>query len=915
MRRRILALVAGFASAIVLLAGAARAEFEARMDRLMRQEAFREALDLAGTTAEAERRTSGENSAPHLTALLYRANMLVLLSRPAEAGRAYDDVLERSRAAPKSDAGFLATTLSNMAVQRGRAGHVDEAGRLAREAVALAEGLDDTNRHRHILIDTLMNLGVILRYQSQSQAALSIFGRTLRLARSTGADRTKIAEILQNLASAREELGDWKQARADLMQAFEINARVLPADHSILAALQARIGLNFYLQRQFREARSHFRGAYLRQARSRRMPAITRAAILSDHGKNELELRQYGEARRLFSRALDIRREILSEQHPDIAHTMSDLAEVDFREGRLAVALEGARAASNATIAAGRTDIRSALAFHRHVRVLWAQVQNTRKDKDRADALAREAFRIAQFASRSDTSRTISRMALRMSATDERIAALLRVRDDAENEVPDLEAQLSAALSLPAGERRETYERVRRRLQTVESELASARRQLGVISPTLADVAGATPLDVEEAAKILGPDQVLVSTLVSYSETFVWAVTRENTIFARTPISYTDMGLYVNELRRGLTISFTRDLVPVTGSPEYNLLMAHDLYAKIFGGISAALRNKTHLLFVPDGPLTALPPHVLVRSSPSAPKSLSHPAAIYREADWLARSHAISIVPSVLSLQALAPAAPAPSATAMIGFGDPIFDAEFVSSRKSGDELCSPVTLHPNIGASFSNTGRASRAMTEQLKSLCQLPETRSELQDVARTLGNSSTMLKFGGDAREGFFKQANLKNFGIVYFATHALVAGELGAGEPGIVLTVPDAPDEVDDGFLGASEIALKELNADWVVLSACNTAAGSGTDPGGLSGLARAFFHAGARALLVSHWSVNTFAAEFLSSQTFRALGADPEGGKAGALRTAMELLITAPSSPWQAHPAYWAPFVVVESGTR
>ena len=98
----------------------------------------------------------------------------------------------------------------------------------------------------------------------------------------------------------------------------------------------------------------------------------------------------------------------------------------------------------------------------------------------------------------------------------------------------------------------------------------------------------------------------------------------------------------------------------------------------------------------------------------------------------------------------------------------------------------------------------------------------------------------------------------------ATHGLVAGDVkGIGEPALVLTIPATPTADDDGLLTASEVAQLKLNADWVVLSACNTMAGDRPGAEALSGLARAFFYAGSRALLVSHWTVESNAAARLS----------------------------------------------------
>jgi CHAT domain-containing protein len=154
------------------------------------------------------------------------------------------------------------------------------------------------------------------------------------------------------------------------------------------------------------------------------------------------------------------------------------------------------------------------------------------------------------------------------------------------------------------------------------------------------------------------------------------------------------------------------------------------------------------------------------------------------------------------------------------------------------------------------------------------------------------------------------------VVHFATHGLIAGEVkGLAEPALVLTPPAegtdaAALEKDDGLLTASEVAQLKLNADWVILSACNTAAGDGGDGEALSGLARAFFYAGARALLVSHWPVNSEAAVKLTTRIF-AQKADI--GRAEALRQAM--LATIAEGGRSAHPSHWAPFVVVGEGGR
>jgi CHAT domain-containing protein len=163
-------------------------------------------------------------------------------------------------------------------------------------------------------------------------------------------------------------------------------------------------------------------------------------------------------------------------------------------------------------------------------------------------------------------------------------------------------------------------------------------------------------------------------------------------------------------------------------------------------------------------------------------------------------------------------------------------------------------------------------------------------------------------------------MSNRRVVMFATHGLVPGELnGLTQPALALTTPDLADGNGDGLLTMDEILGLKLNADWVVLSACNTAAGEGSGSEAVSGLGRAFFYAGARALLVSNWPVETVAARKLMVDLFRRRVAEPTMAKSETLRQAMMALSSGPGatdartgkSPYSyAHPLFWAPFVVV-----
>src|ERR1019366_3026251 len=114
------------------------------------------------------------------------------------------------------------------------------------------------------------------------------------------------------------------------------------------------------------------------------------------------------------------------------------------------------------------------------------------------------------------------------------------------------------------------------------------------------------------------------------------------------------------------------------------------------------------------------------------------------------------------------------------------------------------------------------------------------------------------------------------------------------------------DIDDGLLSASEVAQLKLNADWVVLSACNTAAEDKPGAEALSGLARAFFYAGARSLIVSNWAVDDASTARLMLNTFQASTGNAKLSHAEALRQAMLEMIDNAKTDAEADPRLWAP---------
>jgi CHAT domain-containing protein len=197
------------------------------------------------------------------------------------------------------------------------------------------------------------------------------------------------------------------------------------------------------------------------------------------------------------------------------------------------------------------------------------------------------------------------------------------------------------------------------------------------------------------------------------------------------------------------------------------------------------------------------------------------------------------------------------------------------------------------------------------------LPETALELCSVANSFAPVRGDVYLGSQATETKIKtlseSGDLAKYHILHFATHGALAGQVhGSIEPGLILSPPLAATPADDGYLSSSEISGLKLDADWVVLSACNTAGGQASNSEAFSGLARAFFYAGTRALLVSHWAVSSDAAVAITTGTIGAMNAHPGVGRAEALRRSISALIAKGGN--NAQPGTWAPFVLVGDGT-
>jgi CHAT domain-containing protein len=262
----------------------------------------------------------------------------------------------------------------------------------------------------------------------------------------------------------------------------------------------------------------------------------------------------------------------------------------------------------------------------------------------------------------------------------------------------------------------------------------------------------------------------------------------------------------------------------------------------------------------------------------------------------------------------------------IIGFGDPIFSkAQQAAATEVNPDA--PVEVADTTMRGIPLKRRAAPQLdgvnSADLAMLPRLPDTAEELKSISIALeADPSKVLNLGVKANEQVVKTTDLSKYRILVFATHGLVPGELdGLTQPALALTAPDVAGVEGDGLLTMEEILALKLDADWVVLSACNTGTAAGAGAEAASGLGRAFFYAGTRAILVTNWSVHSASARELVSDLFRRQAKDPKITRTEALRQAMLALIDDGSFKDDngqtmfsyAHPLFWAPYTIIGDG--
>jgi CHAT domain-containing protein/Tfp pilus assembly protein PilF len=874
------------------------------------------------------------------TSLDNLAAVYVNQGRHAEAEPLYKRALTIREKALGPDHQDVAISLNNLAGLYEDQGRYAGAEPLYKRSLAIWEktlGADHQN-----VATSLNNLAVLYDHQGRYAEAEPLYKRALAIReKALGADHPDVALSLSGLAVLYTAQGRYADAELMLKRALAIREAKLAPNHPSVATSLSNLADIYRLQGRYAEAEQLLKRALAILEKTLGPDHPTIATALNNLAALYTSQDRYADAEPLFRRALAILEKAFGSDHPNVSQTLNNLAQLYDRQGRYADAepiikrslaiWEKTLGASHPNIAVLLNNLAGNFGEQRRWGDALPLVQKTMASGRAVPGVAvpvlfgaqgkglisaaraiDDGLDVVQRASQSPAAAAVNKLAVRLAAGSGRLAQLVRKDQDLAGETERLDKALVAAVSTEPGQRDAAGEqRIRDRLAAIATERQAFEKVFAAEFPDYAALSHPQPLAAKEIQALLSDGEALLVYTTGQENSFVFTVTR--TSAAWTPILLEESALLqkVAAFRRGLDVDALQQSAKEGKPVLFDLGLANELYAALIGPVENQIKDARHLLIVPAGPLTSLPFHLLVAEKPATAIPQLKDIGSYRDAAWLIKRQAVSVLPAIASLKALrAPVRQGGAAKPMVGFGDPVFDP--AARTKAGSQTAgrrAPVT------PGYSDVWRGENIdRTRLAQALLPLTGTADEIRAVAAKLGASAADIHLQQDASETTVKRTSLADYRIVYFATHGLVAGDVkGLAEPSLALTLPQTPTELDDGLLTASEVAQLKLNADWVVLSACNTAAADKPGAEALSGLARAFFYAGARALLVSHWSVDSEAATRLTTSTFAIMAADPKLGRAEALRSAMLAYMNDRGSPLNAYPAFWGPFSIIGEG--
>jgi len=419
------------------------------------------------------------------------------------------------------------------------------------------------------------------------------------------------------------------------------------------------------------------------------------------------------------------------------------------------------------------------------------------------------------------------------------------------------------------------------------------RRQLRErVSTRLGPLTTAGLPTLEEVRESLHPDEALVVTAAPMGELLRVCLRQHHAHVDIRGVHWGATRLDIRLLEAALTATHAPS---VKLDSQFPAEASARLFGLLFSSLEPCLEGVRHLIWVPAAEFITLPIGVLLEHVPQRTADGFDLAA----AQWLGKKVGVSYFSSIRGFVAARRLAVLrPPSTGFLGVGDPVLSGQTQEGTTRADAIARRGAI----------AGGGVRLLEE-------LTETSRELTNIARILGEGSSRLLLREEASESRLRRQAIGQFRVLSLATHGLIQGGIpGLTEAALVLTPESDADSRRDGLLTASEIADLTLNADLVVLSACNTARYElGQFGVEVQGLAAAFAISGVPSTVAVLWSVESRRTEPLMTKFFGAYLSESVPGPAEALRIAMADALASARGTAYAHPRFWAPFIVLGDG--
>jgi CHAT domain-containing protein len=759
-----------------------------------------------------------------------------------------------------------------------------------------------------------------------AEAESDIRSALLNRLKATGKYHLQAARFIATFGSLLIEQGRFDEARELLTAAIGIYRELgIPEDSQVLVYTNSALASVLALEEQWTRAEAI--NAAIARATGNWEPArrehvvLTHAYIetLFKTGKTDESL---AAAKRLF----DAKYARYGARHADTSLARGHYAVALARTGKDAEAIKEFEASVPALTATSfETDNDDVVNAAARVRFTQVVVENyiallARMPQAPGFNLAAETFRLADSVRSRAVQKALTAAGARMNTADPQLAEAVRLEQDLRQQIGTHLDHLNGLLALPAAERDDAgVTAIRKAIDKMRGEHTKVRADIDKRFPNYSDLIDPKPPTAAEIKDCLKPGEALLSFYFGREASFVWVIAADGkTEFAALPEGAASIESKIKKLREALE----PQAAMISDVPKFDLALSYSLFKTLLEPVKPGWSGAKNLIVVTNGALGLLPLGLLT----TAPYELKEDGPLfsgYRSAPWLARTHAVTMVPSASALRTLRRLPEGSQKRQMlIAFGDPLFNPEQAAQAQQSVQVAS-ADLQTRGVPLTRRAGPPEGSDSVGIADLPRLPDTADELRSIALALHADPTKaLHLGKFANEQVVKTTDLSGFKIVAFATHGLVPGEIdGLDQPALALSAPDVAGVEGDGLLTMQEILSLKLDADWVVLSACNTGAAAGAGAEAASGLGRAFFYAGTRAILVTNWSVHSLSARQLVTDLFRREAENPSLGRGQALQQAMMALMdgkgytdeTGKTLFAYAHPLFWAPYTIIGDG--